>query len=432
MHRRSNIQCRRVAHIVAVRLEGGSQHRDVHAKEVATDETRRHGDCLLPPSHVDLVDFAEEADGIGRAQLTRPRSKGANVLRQTATAESETGIEEATPDPIVVAERAAQCHHVSVGDLADLRHRVDERDLRREERVCRDLHHFRRGQICREVRHTVFDDARVHVHEELLPILGDNPEDQPIGVKCVFDRGAFPEKLRVPGHFELVSVGARCHGCLQTLRGPDGHRRLTDDQAVAIRMIEYQCNRRVHVLEIRRIGAGKLRGSHTDEMHHSVADGVFGSVGEPKTSCRENLGQQLVQRGLVERRLSVRQRLYAGGVRVEGNDVVSDLGHARSVYCPQIAGPDHTDLQENSPHALEILAHSRQGGATTLLAGNGSIRALPPPVRTPRATEFMAVDWRTPQAWHSGYRAATALRSKFSSCTARPAELKDVRVGATI
>src|SRR5664280_2219556 len=63
------------------------------------------------------------------------RAMSPDVLGQAPTAETETGVQEAPTDPVVVRQRLGQRDHVRPGRLANLGHGVDEADLRGEEGV---------------------------------------------------------------------------------------------------------------------------------------------------------------------------------------------------------------------------------------------------------------------------------------------------------
>ena len=71
----------------------------------------------------------------------------ADVLRQAAAAEPEAGVEEAAADARIAPDGIGELRDVGAGDLGDLGHRVDERDLRGEEGVGGDLHEFGRREV---------------------------------------------------------------------------------------------------------------------------------------------------------------------------------------------------------------------------------------------------------------------------------------------
>ena len=96
---------------------------------------------------VDGVHLTEEGQRVAGAELAGPVHEGADVLGQAAAAEAEPGLEEAAPDPGVVAERLGQLDHVAAGELAQVGHRVDEGDLGGQEGVRRDLDQLGGGEV---------------------------------------------------------------------------------------------------------------------------------------------------------------------------------------------------------------------------------------------------------------------------------------------
>src|SRR5699024_623030 len=93
----ADVERRRVAHVVAVGLEGEPEHRDAVAAdgvELALDE-RGHA---VAAAQVDAVDLTEERERLGVPELARARLERPDVLRQASAAEAEAGVEEAPPD----------------------------------------------------------------------------------------------------------------------------------------------------------------------------------------------------------------------------------------------------------------------------------------------------------------------------------------------
>src|SRR4029077_5186377 len=84
---------------------------------------------------VDRVHLAQEGERGTGAELLRAGHEGPDVLGQAAAAVAEPGAQEGRADARVGAEDLRQVPHVSPGSLADLGHRVDERDLRGQECV---------------------------------------------------------------------------------------------------------------------------------------------------------------------------------------------------------------------------------------------------------------------------------------------------------
>ena len=115
----------------------------------------------------------------------------------------ETGIEESTTDAGVVPDGVGKLHDVGAAGLADLGHRVDERDLGGQKGIGRGLDQFRRGVVGHHQRDTVRQWRCVHLVEQGLGPLavraGRQPVDETIRVQGVLDGEPLTEELRVPG-----------------------------------------------------------------------------------------------------------------------------------------------------------------------------------------------------------------------------------------
>jgi hypothetical protein len=123
-------------------------------------------------SHVDAVDLAPEGQRLVGAQFSGPTHERPDVLGQAAAAEAEAGVEERAADWVVVTDRVGELGDVGACGLAQLSHRVDERDLRGEEGVGGRLHHLGRGVVGDHHGGTAGDDRLVHLVEQ---VTGDLP-----------------------------------------------------------------------------------------------------------------------------------------------------------------------------------------------------------------------------------------------------------------
>ena len=155
-----------------------------------------------PAAHVDVVDLAQEGQRLVGAELAGPGHERADVLGQAAAAEAEPGVEELAADPVVVADRVGELLDVGAGGLAELGHRVDERDLRGEEGVRRRLHHLGGGVVgdddraCRR-RRSARRPRRSSARSRRRPA-SRQAVDEPVGVQGVLDGEALAQELRVP------------------------------------------------------------------------------------------------------------------------------------------------------------------------------------------------------------------------------------------
>ena len=105
-------------------------------------------------------------------QLARAGHEGPDVLRQASAAETDPGVEEPSADPGVMADRVSQQRDVGTGGLAELGHGVDERDLRGQERVGRDLDELCGREVRHDLRRALGQRGGVHLVELRLRLVG--------------------------------------------------------------------------------------------------------------------------------------------------------------------------------------------------------------------------------------------------------------------
>ncbi len=143
----------------------------------------------------------------------------ADVLGQAAAAEPETGVEESPADAGVVAQRVGQQGDVGVDCFAHLRDRVDERDLRRQERIRRHLDELGGLQVGQQEGHPLVEQwGGVEGADRLLGQhrIALHPKDNAIWVQGVLDGEPLAQELRIPGHLDGDALGgasrpARAH-----------------------------------------------------------------------------------------------------------------------------------------------------------------------------------------------------------------------------
>ncbi len=274
--------------------------------------------------------------------------QGADVLGQTATAETESSVEKLPADPLVVAERVGEQDDVAAGGLTHLRHRVDEADLGGEEGVGRGLDQLGRGQIAAHHGGGVAERQRIHLFQ-----LGQGPrtlyaEHQPVRSQGVLDRETLAQELRIPR--DLDAVTGRGQGADPFLEGGrrthrDG--RLADDQGRPIEQRTQGVDGAVQLGQVRAT-ARQTRGTDRQEMDVGpVGDlGVVG--GEPQPAVGGVLGQQRLQPDLVDGGATRGQRGDPIGVDIHTDDAVAELRHPRRMRGTQIAGADHTDPERHA------------------------------------------------------------------------------------
>ena len=227
---------------------------------------------------------------------------------QAAAAEAEAGVEELPADPGVVADRVGQLRDVGAGRLAQLGHRVDERDLGGQERVGGGLDQLGRGVVGddqrRRRRPTI---ARVDlVEQRRAPSSPSSPVgqavDQPVGVQGVLRRrspragtpGSRPASRRAPSRRPARRAARRCRPARWTSRRPG---RRAADVAAAPRPRRRRSARSAAY-------SPRFCGVPTQTKWTCASGGVGDVGGERQPARRQRCGQQLVEARLVERRLA--------------------------------------------------------------------------------------------------------------------------------
>ncbi len=337
-----------------MRLERHAEHGDLAGALLVAERVEDELHDPLAAAQVDRVDLLEEGDRLPHAELLGTRLERADVLRQTAAAEADPGIQELPSDPRVIADRIGERRHVRAGHLGDLGHRVDERDLRREERVRRDLHELR-GRIVgddeRRVRgeghdvHLVEDRLRAVVRDAVRPRGGREAVDETVRRERVRDGEALTEELGVPREIGRgLDLGeARREAC----RGADRDGRLAGDERAGTDMRDERLERRVDVPEVGPGTVLALRRPHREEVDVGVRRRR--EVGrEAQSTGRERLREELGQAGLEERRDPRIERRDLRLVDVDADDIVPELGHRGRVDGAEVAGADDGDAHASS------------------------------------------------------------------------------------
>ncbi len=136
------------------------------------------------------------------------RAMNADVFGQAAAGEAETGVQEPASDAGVVGQRGRQTGDVGAGGLADLRHRVDERDLGGEKGVGGDLDELGDGEVGNDERDVGFEQRRVDgAHHGLAAAFWLDAENEPVGTQGVFDGETLAQELGVPDQFDAGDGG---------------------------------------------------------------------------------------------------------------------------------------------------------------------------------------------------------------------------------
>ena len=252
-------QGRRVPQVVGGRLEGQAPRRH--------DQARPTVGVALGGSLADLVGHQVELPLVGGHDLLEKRKvvavvlgdadQGAGVLGQARPAPARPGGQVIGADAPVVAHAPDDVDRVGADRLAQVGDGVDERDLGGQEGVAGVLDRLRRSRVGDEHRRL---ELAVEVGQALGRGLVVAPDHDPVRVKPVVDRVAFPEELGVRHHGRVRPAQGRHHRA----RRADRDRRLGDHDRARLRrwgaIWPAACSRS----EIGR-AVGALRGGDTEE-----------------------------------------------------------------------------------------------------------------------------------------------------------------------
>ena len=301
----------------------------------------------------------------------------------------------------VVAHADRDLAHVGVDRLAQVRDRVDERDLRGEERVRRVLDHLRRRGVGDEHRRAA---RRCRARDTRT---ADSGSSQPITMRSGLrkSRTAWPSR-RNSGFDATVtsSCGAPASEstrCTKPGRA-DRHRRLVDDDRVRA---EHRRDLAGDALDERQVGRAvvALRRLHAEE--HDRRRRRRRRPRRPRTAAglrREPLGEQLGQAVLEDRHLALLQPGDPLGVDVGADHLVTEVREAGRRG------------QADVPRADDRDAHCRLEWSR-VRAVVGSLRSAPSSRATPA---------RGDRCRRRGVRRAAAVDG---SCVGSPADWRGRR-----
>ena len=331
-------------------LERRPEHGDPAPDDRAAADLAGEVDHPDPAAHVDRVDLAQEGQRLVGAQLAGPGHEGADVLGQAAAAEAEAGVEEPAADPGVVADRVGELRDVGAAGLADLGHRVDERDLGGQERVRRDLDQLggrvvgddqrgaRRPAARRTPRRALRSPARRRP--------GGHAVDQPVrDAGCPRPRspragtpGSRPASA--PGSTSAISSASRA-------AVPTGTVDLPTTRSPGVRCGASAVDRRVDVRACRRRTRRASAGCRRRRSARRAA-GVGDVRGERQPPGRPaRLPAAPRSPGSKNGGSPAAEQLDLGRVDVDADHVVAELRHAGGVHGAEVAAADHGDAQRS-------------------------------------------------------------------------------------
>ena len=140
-----DVDRRGLADVVGPGLEGEAEHRDPALGELAVERALDLGDEAAARLLIHLDCGAEQLEAL--PVIARRLVERSHVLGEARAAETKTRAEEGAADALVGADAVGDRAHIGAGELAELRHLVDERDLQRQERIDPVLDQLRAGRI---------------------------------------------------------------------------------------------------------------------------------------------------------------------------------------------------------------------------------------------------------------------------------------------
>ena len=335
--------------VVGAGFEGRAEHGDPDPGDVAAELLDGQLGELGALARVDRLDRLDQLGQDTDLQLLGANGQRPDVLRQAAAAETESGVQELPTDPLVVAEGIGQQHHVAPGGLAHLGHRVDEADLGGQERVRRGLDQLGGGEVAADHGGRLGERDGVHLLEHLQGPGALHPEHEAVRAEGVLDGETLAQELGVPGDLDAVTGRRQGAQPLLELQGrADRDGRLADHQGRSGEQRRQAVDRRLQLAQIGgTVGTG--RSAQGQEVHVGpVGDHpVVGGEAEPTGTGVP--GQQRFQTDLEDGGAAGGQDGDPLGVDVDPHHLVPDLGHARRMGGPEVAGADDTHPQSHRP-----------------------------------------------------------------------------------
>ena len=274
------IERRGVADVVGAGLERQPPHRHPAAGELPAEVGVELGTEHQLLGDVRVMDGGEDA----RREPLGPghRRQRLNILGETTPAVPGSRKEEGETDPVVMTDPAADVVDVGIDPLAEIRHLVDEADLRRQQRVGDIFRHLRALRRHHQERMLRAEIGGVEIPQQFAVGGIADPDDNPVGPLEVVDRGPLLEKLRIARH-AADPAGGGPQASLDPSAGPNRDGALRDDQR---RRVEMRSDRFGHLPEGREIGRAVSRGRGADGEEDDLrpTHRRRGVGGEPETA----------------------------------------------------------------------------------------------------------------------------------------------------
>jgi hypothetical protein len=327
---------RRAAQVIGIRLERQPEQPDRAAVQ-------------LPEQVAQVVDDRDALAAVylhHRTQDLRVRAVAGrdvlerlDVLREAAAAVADPGVEEARPDPSVVAHALGDQLHVGADPVADLGDLVDEGDLGGQERVRGVLDHLGGAPVA---GHDRAAEPLVQPGDGLGRGQLGRADDDAVRREEVLERRALAQELGVGDDPDRPRAAVPVEPLLDAVAGTGWHGALDrDDRALA----QQRRQRLGGAPQEAQVGlTGRPLGRrHGQEHHIRRRHGRFVVGRELEPLGRAVPGDQLGQTGLVDRHLAALEPRDPVGEDVEPDDQVAQLGQAGGGDEPDVAEPHDGD-----------------------------------------------------------------------------------------
>ena len=250
-------------------------------------------------------------------------------------------MQELPPDPAVQPDPPCHVVHVGPDPLAQVGDLVDERDLRRQERVARVLRDLRRLDVREHHRRLDQVQRTVDPRHHLPRPLALHPDHHAVGLHEVLDRRALTQELRVRRHVEFPRRTRLADDPGNLPTRADRHRRLGHHHRVAPDRRRDLRRRRVHVAQVGMPVAPTRRRADRDEHRIGIADRLRQVRPEPETARLHIVRHKLVQPGLVDRHDALQQPIDLPRILVDAENIVPEVSEAGPGHQTDVAGTDH-------------------------------------------------------------------------------------------
>ena len=195
-------------------------------------------------------------------------------------------------------------------------------------------------------RRLVEEERAVDLRHHLPGALVRGSNHDPVRMLEVLDGGAFAQELRVGHDGEIGIRAGLADDALDLVAGADRHRRLGDDDRVAVELTRDLARRVVDVGQIGMAVAAPRRRADGDEDGIGRAHRRRRIGREKQTRLPRVLRDQIVEAGFEDRDLAAAQRLDLARVLVDAGDHVAEIGKACAGHQPDIARPDHRNAHD--------------------------------------------------------------------------------------